>query len=437
MHRNLAGVVEEPELRARHLALATTSADPLTLQSLDEAAEMARIRGAPDAAAELVELALGLGGDTPERRIRSANHHMDAGDSWPCQGGTRADHRAAGGGPAARGCVVPACHRAPVRRQLRPGRSAVGARARRDRRRSRATRSDVGHAVVCALQRGPARSCGHQRRGRRHRCHTARASASAESGAGHAGDGVLPARRRRRSRRVCERALELEDREAAVPSAFRPSAQSALLRACTGQLEQAHEEIRAVRRHYVDRGEESELVFVDFNAGMLEIWRGDFTEASRGADHLMERALQLGGDLPRCVSLTVRAALAAYAGRVDQARADATEALAAAQRSSSRRSVGVAGHAPRLPRRIARRLPGGAHHPAVAGVARLDAAPDGTEIIAAAFMPDAVEAMIAAWAVRRRRAADRAARTQRQPAGPAVDAGRWRPLPSDAPRRPR
>ena len=37
-------------------------------------------RGAPAAAAELVELAIGLGGDTPSRRIRAAEHHFQAGD---------------------------------------------------------------------------------------------------------------------------------------------------------------------------------------------------------------------------------------------------------------------------------------------------------------------------------------------------------------------
>lgn len=79
-HRGLAGVVAEPELRARHLALAAVSADPETLQSLDAAAESARQRGAPAAAAELLDLAIELGGDTPERRITAAQHHFGAGD---------------------------------------------------------------------------------------------------------------------------------------------------------------------------------------------------------------------------------------------------------------------------------------------------------------------------------------------------------------------
>jgi len=64
MHRRLADIVDEPELRARHLALAATSGDQLTLRALDTAAESARVRGAPAAAAELMDLAIGLGGDT-------------------------------------------------------------------------------------------------------------------------------------------------------------------------------------------------------------------------------------------------------------------------------------------------------------------------------------------------------------------------------------
>ena len=41
----------------------------------------ARARGAPAAAAELIELAISLGGDKPSRRIRAAEHHFKAGDA--------------------------------------------------------------------------------------------------------------------------------------------------------------------------------------------------------------------------------------------------------------------------------------------------------------------------------------------------------------------
>jgi len=81
IHRSLARALALPELKARHMALAAASADPETLRALDTAAEAARARGAPAAAAELVELAIGLGGDKPSRRIRAAAHHFKSGDA--------------------------------------------------------------------------------------------------------------------------------------------------------------------------------------------------------------------------------------------------------------------------------------------------------------------------------------------------------------------
>ena len=41
MHRALAHTVEQPELKARHMALAASSADPETLSALDDAAAAA------------------------------------------------------------------------------------------------------------------------------------------------------------------------------------------------------------------------------------------------------------------------------------------------------------------------------------------------------------------------------------------------------------
>jgi len=82
MHRLLAGVVSDPELQARHLALAATSGDEKTLTALDAAAKLARRRGAPAAAAELVDLAVriadpghGLVGQQVVRQ-RSQRHEL-------------------------------------------------------------------------------------------------------------------------------------------------------------------------------------------------------------------------------------------------------------------------------------------------------------------------------------------------------------------------
>jgi hypothetical protein len=55
LHALIADVVEEPEERARHLALATDAPDEDVAASLDEAARSVRARGAPGEAAELYE----------------------------------------------------------------------------------------------------------------------------------------------------------------------------------------------------------------------------------------------------------------------------------------------------------------------------------------------------------------------------------------------
>ncbi|HEX4009677.1 MAG TPA: AAA family ATPase [Solirubrobacteraceae bacterium] len=83
-HLTAAAAARDPEQRARHLANGTTEPDPAVAAELDAAAELARDRGAPDAAAELVELALRHTppADDPARAarlLRGAWLHLDAG----------------------------------------------------------------------------------------------------------------------------------------------------------------------------------------------------------------------------------------------------------------------------------------------------------------------------------------------------------------------
>ncbi|WP_029117039.1 helix-turn-helix transcriptional regulator [Mycobacterium sp. URHB0044] len=393
MHRRLADLVDEPELRARHLAMAATSADPRTIQSLDEAAQTARSRGAPAAAAELVELAVGLGGDTPERRIQLASHLMDAGEPGQARTVLETTIKRLGPGTLRAAALYLLAF---VRLFDDSFLDAAGLLER--------GLAETGEDLALRIQMLTTLAFAHfnadQLAAANHRVEDAITEAERLGEASLLsqalsmrvmirllrGDGLDQANLRR--------ALDLEDHDAAIPSAFRPSVQKALLLACIGELDQAHEEMGVMRRRYVERGEESELIFIDFHTGLLEIWRGAFAEATRVAEDLVERALLLGGDLPRCVALAVRASLAAYAGRLDQARDDASEALAAGQRSSSHNLSGwpvtILGFVD---------VSLGNYEAALttlqSQVARLDAAPDCTEIIAAAFVPDAVEAMIA------------------------------------------
>jgi ATP/maltotriose-dependent transcriptional regulator MalT len=149
----------------------------------------------------------------------------------------------------------------------------------------------------------------------------------------------------------------------------------------------------AVSQRCVTLGEEGELIFAAFQLALIDIWRGDLNSAGRTADETVERASQLGGDFPLFIGLTIRAAVAAYTGRLDEARRDLGEAIAAAQRCGSMRlaewPATLAGFA-----EISR----GEYQAALTALEPLlpivQMFPDSTEIIAGSFIPDAVEALI-------------------------------------------
>ncbi len=85
VHARLATLVEDPEERARHLALAADGADARVADELDGAAQHAAARGATAAAAELAELAaqrtsLGDGAGRRRRERAASGFHHLAGD---------------------------------------------------------------------------------------------------------------------------------------------------------------------------------------------------------------------------------------------------------------------------------------------------------------------------------------------------------------------
>jgi hypothetical protein len=59
-----------------------------------------------------------------------------------------------------------------------------------------------------------------------------------------------------------QRALELEDPNQDAPIAFRASANNALMLAYTGQLDEAHTRMSAVRQHCIERGAETGMMLV-------------------------------------------------------------------------------------------------------------------------------------------------------------------------------
>lgn len=393
MHRRLAGIVTEPELQARHLALAAVSADPPTLQSLDAAAEIARIRGAPGAAAELLDMAIRLGGDTPSRRIRAASHHFGSGDTWRARKILEETIEQLAPGPLraeALNLLAVVCLNADSFGEA----EELLKRALREVGDHRALQAQMLITLSYALF-----NAGHLDDGVR----SVEDAVTNAAGLGEPqllsqalsmratlrfirGDGIDESGLRR--------AMELEDHDAEIPVVCRPSYHNAVLLAWTGQFERASQQLLSIWRRCSERGEEGDLSLVTFHVVLLNIWRGRFADATVVAEDAMERALQLGGDLPLLIAHTNRAAVAAYAGREHEVRCEVAEALAASQRCTSYRM----GEWP-LTHLGFLEVSLGRYDDALVTfqplLSHLNAAPDGIEIIAAGFLPDALEAMIA------------------------------------------
>jgi DNA-binding CsgD family transcriptional regulator len=392
MHRRLSAVVDEPELRARHLALGSTTADAATLEALDSAAVTARNRGAPAAAAELVDLAIGLGGRTPQRLIQAAAHHFTAGDPRRARalldeaigqlqpGATRAE------AASLLGYVRLLDDSFPEAAQLLE--SALDEAA-----------DDPGVLVPILVTLSFALFNAGRLDAASQRVDEAVARAEASGRADLVSQAlsmramVLLLQGRGLDDAGMRRALELEDRRANMPFALRPSVHNAILRSCTGELDYARDELTRLRKECIDSGQEGEMMLVAFHGTLVEIWRGNFADAALIAEDTEQLARQLGGDLPLSVAMTCRALLAAYTGRADETRAAVDEASAANRRCGSDRlgewpataltllEVSLCNYRAALD----------AVEPLLA---KTEAMGDAMEIIAAAFVPEAVEAMV-------------------------------------------
>ena len=394
MHRRLAAIVDHPELAARHLALGATGPEPDTLKALDAAAELARIRGAPAAAAELLTLAEGVGGGTPQRQIRLAGHLYKAGDS----AGARAQLEQTLDGLGPGKLRIRALS---LLAGVRMFDDSVFEGARLLQRALAEVGDDVGLRAYLLITLSFAQ---------------ASAGGDLAAACSHIEDAVTdatvlgypPLLSQALATRAAlgfmrgdgldepslRRALELEDHDNTDTTlAYRPSFLHAQLAAWTGQLERARDEMTAIRRRCMEHGQENDLMFVALYSVLLAIWRGDFVEATLIAEDTMERASPLGGGFPIFVAQMTRAAVATYAGRVEDARRGADEALAASHRvgASTMAMLPIAtmgflevslGDYPAALATLEPLLPA------------LDAAPDGTEINVAPFLPDAIEALI-------------------------------------------
>ena len=390
IHRALANAIAAPELKARHMALASAGADAETLRALDAAATFARARGAPAAAAELLELTIELGSDTPSRRIRAAEHHFTSGDVNRARTllESTIDHLRSG-----------------------PLRSVAlnllaGVRM-----------SDDAFIDATALLK---RTLGEAGRHRTILIQTLMSLSFAHALSGefdvsvqNARQAVVHAEKHGDPDRISQalallvatsllngddfdqaslqRALALEDPSAQLSIPLCASVVRALVLTSREELDEVRNVIHTVRLRSIDRGIEIAMMPLSCYCALIEIWRGDFVEAAELAQAAIEQADQIGGS--RAIALTVRAVVAAHVGRESDARADAAAALTIARQSGSPRlavwptmSVGF------LEVSLGRYAEALSTFQPLLGTR--DTAP-GSEITTVLCIPDAVEAMIA------------------------------------------
>ena len=327
MHRTLAAIVEQPEMRARHLALATSSADPETLLAIDTAAEAARERGAPAAAAELLDLAINLGGNTPARRIRCAESHFQAGEPQRTDELLKPTIDQLPPGPLRASALNllasvriyddSLLEAVELLKQALGEADGDSVLVVRSLLMSSFANLYVGELDDAVRQ---AKEALDQARGLSMPALTSQVLAMLVLAKCTRGEGVDEA--------SLQRALELEDLDADVPMQFRACAVRAITDAWTGKLDAARSEANEVRKLCLDRGAESDVMMFDAHTALADVWRGDLAAAELIVEEAIERAEHIDTQNLRGVALAIRATVLTYMGRAVEARADADAALA-------------------------------------------------------------------------------------------------------------
>ncbi|HZT16630.1 MAG TPA: AAA family ATPase [Gaiellaceae bacterium] len=328
-HRALARRVTDPEERARHLALAASRRDGSAAVELDRAAQLARARGAPAAAAELAELALRISPASEEgaRLLAAAACHFDSGDL-----------------DRARALLDGAVERAPHGSQRAAALRLLGhLEARRSSftaayELAAAALDEAGDddALAAGLELDVAffgASLGDFARAAPH----ARAAVAAAERVG--AEAVLaPALAaltmmeflcgRGLDAAALDRALALDDPLAPLPFMLRPRFIAGLLLLWTGSVSDGLEALDAVRLEALEQGREADVSLVGMYVVWACAWRGDLERARRVADETVRIATLLDDRMALALALSARAFVGAHAGGADAVREDADEALA-------------------------------------------------------------------------------------------------------------
>ena len=342
MHRTLADLVQDPVERARHLAFGTQEPDEGVADEVEAAALLARERGAPDLAADLVDHAVRLTpADRPDivlrREVLVGDLAFDAGDAARARS---AYERALASSPPGPG-------RADARRRLglvlhreasywaaaeqfrmalnEPGDDlSLRFRIRQDLAWSGLVSGDfVPGAANARAAREIAEELGDP-------ALLAEALATVSLAEVTMGRGIPDD--------LVHRAQALAQR-AGLKGAGTSGVTLALALKAVDDIDAAQEQFRAVLEQATQRGDQAELPFLLWQVSELETRAGKWEQALADADRGLALALQTGQDAVRAGLMYAKALVLAHQGHIDEARTLAVEGMALAEASGGRMLV--------------------------------------------------------------------------------------------------
>jgi DNA-binding CsgD family transcriptional regulator len=396
LHQDLANSVSDVEERARHLTLAAEGTDGSIAAVLEEAAEHAHRRGAPEVAAELEEQAARR---TPadviekrwERCLRAGRHHLKAGDLKRAR--ELAEEVLSATPPSrlraqALHVIAEFCFANKLDDAihfLEEALSCAGDDC------GYAAQLEIALAVVLVATLEPARADPHLGRaielariaGETPLLAEATAlSALARLFTGHGVDDE-----------ALQQALALEDADRAVPFQMRPSLNVAQVYEFTGRLDRARELFVALCERVTARGEETDLPWILVHLAVTSWLAGNLAVAEDEADAALQAATLTGQDIFVAFALLLRSMVRAIRGDSDRAREDGIAALGISERiawavgvSQSRYGLGYLALSESNPQVAVTTL-----EPVVASIEALGL----YEWPTAMALPDAIEAFVA------------------------------------------
>ncbi|MDP9343396.1 MAG: tetratricopeptide repeat protein [Actinomycetota bacterium] len=340
LHQRLAGVLTDPEERARHLALGADGPNEHVATALDEAAQRARARGAPDAAGELSEMAMRLtpadrADELGERSLRAANHYAAAGETARARALLETEVDRASPGPFT---ALALRRLASVRAEEEGWTTAIPLflRARDEAGPYPALRGSIEQGLAYAeLFLGDL--TGAER-------HARSALDLAEQG----GDPAVIAealqfvvyldfiRGRGPGWELLERGIALEGQTGELRMLnVLPSYTRAQLLVYTERFDTARSAFLGLLEQSQERGQEHPIPMLLYHLAELECWAGNWDVAERHARASLDAALQTGLDFYRSMALYANALVDALRGRVEQARSAAMQGVQLAERVGS------------------------------------------------------------------------------------------------------